>query len=101
MVDRTHTPGPWSYEMHELSTGPSGIVYGKNGQRVGSAGGTDHLTEEDARLIAAAPEMLHTLKYAEDILQAAASDGRKPSIKDLNDIIEVVRLTVAKAEGRS
>ena len=52
-------------------------------------------------LIAAAPEMLHTLKYAEDILQAAASDGRKPSIKDLNDIIEVVRLTVAKAEGRS
>lgn len=56
--------------------------------------------EANARLIAAAPEMLHTLKYAEDILQAAASDGRKPSIKDLNDIIEVVRLTIAKAEGR-
>ena len=93
MVDRTHTPGPWSYEMHELSTGPSGIVYGKNGQRVGSAGGTDHLTEEDARLIAAAPEMLAALKSALDFLSDLD--------RDRGVFGDTLRKVIAKAEGRS
>lgn len=54
MAERKHTGftlGPWSYEVHKLSSGYSAIVYAANGMRVG----TDHLSEEDARLIAAAP----------------------------------------------
>lgn len=50
-----HLPGsptPWSYELHELSSGYSAIVYDANGQRVG----TDHLTEIDARRIVAGPD---------------------------------------------
>lgn len=56
-----HTPGPWTHEVHELSSGYSAIVYDANGYRLG---GFDHLTEADARLIAAAPEMLDALKRA-------------------------------------
>lgn len=56
----SHTPGPWAYEVHELSEGFSAIVYGANGMRIG----TDHLSESDARLIAASPTMLAALKWA-------------------------------------
>ena len=52
------TPGPWIAEVHELSEGPSGIVYDRNGYRVG----TDHLTPADAHLIAAAPELYEALR---------------------------------------
>lgn len=50
-------PRPWSYEVHELSEGYSGIVYDASGHRVG----TDHLSEEDAAVIAAAPDLLEAL----------------------------------------
>jgi hypothetical protein len=49
--------GPWSYEVHELSTGYSAIVYDERGQAL-----ADHLDEEVARLIAAAPCLLEALK---------------------------------------
>ena len=49
---------PWTYEVHELSEGNSAIVYDCDGVRVG----TDHLTEAEASLIAAAPDMYEALK---------------------------------------
>jgi hypothetical protein len=61
----TFTPGPWTYEVHELSEGFSGIVYAANGMRVG----TDHLSEADARLIAAAPALYEALKEAREGLR--------------------------------
>lgn len=47
----------WTYEVHELSEGFSAIVYDENGHRV-----ADHLTEEQAALIAVAPEMAALLR---------------------------------------
>jgi hypothetical protein len=44
--------------LNSLSEGYSGIVYDANGYRVG----TDHLIEADARLIAAAPDLLAALQ---------------------------------------
>lgn len=61
-----HTPGPWSYEVHELSEGYSAIVYDARGQRVG----TDHLSEADAALIAAAPDLLAAIKDAQDFIRS-------------------------------
>lgn len=62
LVIRAHgmptSRAPWTYEVHELSTGFSAIVYDANGQRVG----TDHLSEADAALIAAAPAMYDALR---------------------------------------
>lgn len=52
-----HTPGPWEYEVHELSSGLSGIVYGAHGYAI-----ADHLSEANASLIAAAPELLDALQ---------------------------------------
>src|ERR1700676_3886446 len=43
-----HSPLPWTYETHELSTGFSSIVYCANGYGVP---GLSHLNEPDARLI--------------------------------------------------
>lgn len=55
----TFTAGPWSYEVHELSEGYSAIVYDERGHAI-----ADHLTEDRARLIAAAPELLAALQWA-------------------------------------
>jgi hypothetical protein len=52
-----HTPEPWTYEVHELSEGMSAIVYDAKGKAL-----ADHLSEDEARLIAAAPELLAALK---------------------------------------
>lgn len=51
-----HTP-EWTYEVHQLSEGYSGIVYDEHGQMV-----ADHLSEERARLIAASNDMLAALE---------------------------------------
>lgn len=59
----TGAVGEWTYEVHELSTGYSAIVYDEHGQRI-----ADHLSEERARLIAAAPETHEELAWFVDQL---------------------------------
>jgi hypothetical protein len=59
----------WEYEVHELSEGVSAIVYDGYGQRI-----ADHLTEEQAALIAAAPELLVELKAAVGYMRNAKID---------------------------
>ena len=55
----THTPGPWETKAPD------------NPQTVKSAGGShvaECLTYSDARLIAAAPDLLESLKHALDVM---------------------------------
>lgn len=47
----------WTCEVHELSEGFSAIVYDEHGQML-----ADHLDEDRALLIAAAPDMLAALE---------------------------------------
>lgn len=54
---RRPAAGQWSYETHELSEGYSSIVYDERGQKI-----ADHLTEDRAALIAAAPDLLAALE---------------------------------------
>jgi hypothetical protein len=56
-----HTPGPWLYQ--EKSDAYTHIVRGPSGQYVAGCGQCSHgECEANARLIAAAPEMLQTLE---------------------------------------
>lgn len=51
----------WTWELHELSEGPSAIVYDEHGRMI-----ADHLTPAIAAKIAAAPAMLEALQAQED-----------------------------------
>jgi hypothetical protein len=72
----------WTYEVHELSEGDSAIVYDERGRAV-----ADHLSEEHARLIAAAPEMLAALKDTRAALAFLAWDENAPIIIGLDAAI--------------
>ena len=88
MSSDTHTPSPW-------------LILDKNtlAVRIVGSGGrptiADHVNEADVSLLAAAPELLSSLKIAiarlEDI--AAASD------KETVAIIGACRQAIRKAEG--
>jgi hypothetical protein len=90
-----HTPGPWRYQ--ERADAYTHIVRAE-GERFICQLAQDKSgeAEANARLIAAAPDMLKALWLAHDELHhpgAARSDG-------LN-VFEVIEEAIAKAEGRS
>lgn len=96
----THTPGPWAVnpikaQVDAFATGDPVAVcqmLWPTEER------TEAETEANGRLVAAAPDMLAALKRSAAILQMAASDGKKPSINNLNGIVTLVREAIAKAE---
>jgi len=97
-VDK-HTP-EWTYEVHQLSEGYSGIVYDEHGQMV-----ADHLSEERACLIADAPDLLEALEsirlYANDTL-SGRTDGPDDRAWQRAAVIEIrnrARAAISKANG--
>jgi hypothetical protein len=102
----THTPGPWApwlaakadgkrgklgvWEIKSAADVEAGFAHRNI---VGEASG---LTEKEARLIAAAPELLGALKAVLITLKG------KPGLKegDLAFMQEKVRAAIAKAEGK-
>lgn len=114
----THTPGPWqSSEMTMIAKDWAALNRGKlnivvRGSDVIAAVwcGDDRNTTEaaNARLIAAAPDMIEALRQAEVAL-ASELDMRNAA-DDVQDAkyhvpvapaLEAVRAAIAKAEGRS
>jgi hypothetical protein len=108
-MESKHTPGPWE----------STIVHGESRSiKCVMADGPTQVcvltegTMEDARLIAAAPELLAALLTVRDRLSAWADSHRiyfeqhnKPSDKYARDnydhlVNEVINPAIAKAEGR-
>jgi hypothetical protein len=91
-----HTPGPWEYNPKRSQ--PELQLY-----RVTTTKNTaaTFLTssEADARLIAAAPELLWALKYAEGVMSETNPNGPKQS-NALRQAIEYARMYIAKAEGK-
>jgi hypothetical protein len=95
-----HTPGPWHIDGSKqegltVRAGQSAVAvipgYGV-GQRM-----------EDARLIAAAPDILQALKDATDAIEhwgAYASDYFQQKW-DLHNDINAARAAIAKAEGQT
>jgi hypothetical protein len=85
-----HTPGPWASESFEQVAG-NGVFYG--GLIVGDDGETvvaQCVMAHNARLIAAAPDLLEALK-------AILSDGLHCDV--VPHLHEKARAAIAKAEG--
>jgi len=112
-----HTPGPWATEIAEYGSRRIGTVFGhgKNiaqicgpgaGPRSGPTAGFGALTKEtdaNARLIAAAPDMLEALRNAlefaedqEDVIDGP--DGQQVPNKAMT-LAQMLREVIGKAEG--
>lgn len=95
-----HTPGPWHWQGSALRAGPDEVLWGDNiigegatfAERIGACGpSTEPAAEANARLIAAAPDLLQTLKHVE---------GALLDIKcERESILKGVRAAIAKATG--
>lgn len=61
-----HTPGPWKItsEWSHVGLGTVTSIKGPDGYDIADMAGQDELAEANARLIAAAPEMLAALQWA-------------------------------------
>jgi hypothetical protein len=84
MTDK-HTPGPWRYVPWHIEEGPS-AVYDANGNLVCTSS-----SDDTARLIAAAPDMLEALR---ELTRTC-----KPSCPAGVDAIHNARVLIAKADG--
>ncbi len=101
-----HTPGPW-----RVISGTLGAVEAANGVQVANAEQTrpvrcaaDHDERKaNARLIAAAPELLEALKGALEALEFAAGSHEGPiTEQERTDSANLYRAheAIAKAEGK-
>lgn len=92
MSDSKHTPGPWALfndgESREWIVMP--VMREGDIARVESGN-----TEADARLIAAAPDLLAALKQTTDFLDP---DKDPPHVGN-RSMLEIARAAIAKAEG--
>lgn len=97
-----HTPGPWTWGKRRLAESPVGTLYGQSGSVVCDFGDDTEFypsagelpSEADARLIAAAPDLLEALWAAlgaANGLRLSSADFPRPQIE----------AAIAKAEGRS
>lgn len=94
----THTPGPWNYRQVKRHTDehPSGlygfIVNDATNTQVAEAFPLPHpvaVNEANARLIAAAPDLLAALKFVQPFLRHVAEEN--------SSVDRMVRAAIAKA----
>jgi hypothetical protein len=96
-----HTPGPWSYLPGDGPAWRPGVQRGLEGGFI-VQGLTRDREEADARLIAAAPEMLETLQ---ELIAAVDAIGERPPgeltpralLEALFDAALGARMTIANA----
>lgn len=115
MSDSKHTPGPWiatadesSPELGEFTIRDSdgGCIadvrnpYADYDMQVEYASQPDCRIEHDARLIAAAPELLEALKFAGPQLEVLHKHYSGSDAATIYKIIGMCRAAIAKAEGR-
>lgn len=95
----THTPGPWTLERNRAT---SLSVYGSDKVFVGEVYNEIdeplQTEEANARLIAAAPELLEALKLAQSWMITEPNNDEDDT--EHTRVVELVHETIAKAEGR-
>ena len=99
--DGTHTPGPWTvdgYGDHEVDIYAGDVLI--CAMRDGDTDPNDTALEADARLIAAAPELLAALRVADDALDFAQAqvDSDKDADK-LRAWRKQIQDVLSKTEG--
>lgn len=94
MTDTKHTPGPWTIDERDYAGVKwDAIIRNRDNDPVacvGMAGYAQNTSEANARLIAAAPDMLEELR---DALAALEANFVEPKLQ------ETIRQTIAKATG--
>ena len=90
-----HTPGPWRAEPRD-SGGLSIMAKSDVVAQTNRYGPTLPCVEANARLIAAAPDLLAALKECEAYFRPMAEDGQYLA----QQRIDRIRAAIAKAEGR-
>lgn len=90
-----HTPGPWSIVRNAGSVSKS-VVSGRT--RVALIRNED---SADARLIAAAPELLSATKSAREVVYEVARNAKDPAVVDSAlKFCATLDLIIRRAEGR-
>ena len=90
-----YTPGPWLVDENITDARSRGYIRGENRVAVARANSTGRGYSEmkaNARLIAAAPDLLATAKYALSQLEAMGQ------ITNTGDVCGALREAIAKAE---
>lgn len=106
MSDHKHTPGPWQFHFNRNFDNHPRVMAGKDcvASTIGTKTTRDNLTtaqkEANARLIAAAPELLDAAEFALDVLigccvPAGGCDDRSAIIQTQ----KILREAIAKAKG--
>jgi hypothetical protein len=100
MTEKTkHTPGPWTAHDDD-GTGTLPCVLSKQVTSFGNFYVAQCNVFEDARLVAAAPEMLETFGVIDEYCQMGLnSDDSKHWEAALRDIMQTVRAVIKKAKG--
>ena len=102
-----HTPGPWKLSnvptiengmtsYHVFAPVSSGYVIARTGQS--SVEGTLAEAQENARLLAAAPDLLEALQNARNVLAGLATGDLKEITPD-SPALRAARAAIAKATG--
>lgn len=89
-----HTPGPWRLERVEFDAGKT-TIYDQSGTALASTEGFIN-SIPNARLIAAAPELLVALKEALRFVKNNTEDFYMAGHR----LIEQIEKAIAKAEGK-
>lgn len=98
-----HTPGPWSVNPPFFKNWDSRCIYGVT-EYVACVGGVENCRETidaNARLIAAAPELLEALEFLVFAFESCDETGYVDGhgFIDTEDLKEKARQAIAKAKG--
>jgi len=92
----THTPGPWNIGLPGGPAGPFWSLVNPQGMVVAM----QITSEANARLIAAAPEMLRALKLSEKYLAKAVELGMMyDCVRSPRSVLDKVQAIIAATEG--
>ena len=94
-----HTPGPWEavgLTVCQVPPGGREIIFGAHNTR---SGDKDE-RQANARLIAAAPELLEALREFVSLMPSAEGLGGHAPIGAFQIVADLARAAIAKAEGR-
>ena len=103
-----HTPGPWALSR-DVGDGEVCTVYGCTGGHIYIVGNREYLGREiedlsaeadaNARLIAAAPDLLTACKAALKYIPGSEVHSWPPGFALKDDSLKLLRAAIAKAEG--
>lgn len=105
-AEHKHTPGPWSVDEDDAFQGWPFIPISSETQRIcevqpGENDVVDEVSRTNARLIAAAPDLLEALRNAAGFLDNPISRRRNDGDAFYAETVASIRAAIDKAGGRS